>query len=160
MQGHVPSLQVWAITQVVADALIWPMVQQCVLNQSQRHWLFFNVLVVTISLVCQFWTIVWHLKVEPMILVEIFKSFDKTCKNKWHILNPFHSIYGCFAKGQSSQHVGIDVEPPLKRLGVHSICQQGKSPIDCKWVWPSSIVSIPCLCIQFFQSKQRRCWNS
>ncbi len=33
LQGHVPSPQVWAIVQIIANTL-GPMVQQCVLNQS------------------------------------------------------------------------------------------------------------------------------
>jgi len=42
LQGCVPSLQVWAITQIVFNTL-GPMVKQCVLNQSQGHLLFFDV---------------------------------------------------------------------------------------------------------------------
>jgi hypothetical protein len=33
LQGHVPSPQVWAIAQTIAN-ILGPMVQQCVLNQS------------------------------------------------------------------------------------------------------------------------------
>jgi len=114
----VPSFQVWSITQVVANALIQPMVQQCVLNQSKRHWLFFNVLVATISFVCQFQTIVWHLmQVEPMILMESFKSFDKTCKNKWHILNLFHSFMVPFQKAKTHNMLALMLNPHYKGLG-------------------------------------------
>jgi len=35
-QGHVPSPQVWAIAQIVADTL-GLVVQQCVLNQSRGY---------------------------------------------------------------------------------------------------------------------------
>ncbi len=158
MQGHVPSLQVWAITQVVANALIWPMIQQCVLNQSQRHGLFFMSFLPP-----------YHLYVNSKQLFGTWCNWNPwfwwrasifLTKHAKTSLKPFPFIYGDFLKGQSSQHVGIDVEPPLQRLEVHSTCWQGKSPTNCKWVWPSSIVSIPCLCIQFFQSKWCRCPSS
>ncbi len=50
-----PSPQVWAIVQIVVDAL-GPVVQQCVLNQSQSYWLFSDALAVAILFVCQMQT--------------------------------------------------------------------------------------------------------
>jgi hypothetical protein len=52
LQGHVPSPQVWAIAQIVANTLGF-VVQQCVLNQSQGYWLLLDALVAAISLVYQ-----------------------------------------------------------------------------------------------------------
>jgi len=52
LQGHVPSPQVWAIGQIVANTL-GLVVQQCVLNKSWDYWLFSDALAAAISFVCQ-----------------------------------------------------------------------------------------------------------
>jgi hypothetical protein len=56
--------------------------------------------------------IVWHLTLmRPRTLIKNFKSFNKTCKNKWYVLNYFLSFIVFFLKSQSFHHFGIDVEP-------------------------------------------------
>jgi hypothetical protein len=48
----VPSFQVWAIAQVVAD-ILGLAIQLCVLNHNRGYWIFSNALVATIPFICQ-----------------------------------------------------------------------------------------------------------
>jgi hypothetical protein len=59
---------------------------------------------------------------RPMILVENFKFYGNTCKNKnlrllVQVLNPFLSFYLWFLS-KSSQNVGHDVRPSFRGLGI------------------------------------------
>jgi hypothetical protein len=82
LQGCVPSLQVWAIAQVVVN-ILGPMVQQCVLNQRRGYEFLLDALVVAVSLVCQFHCLDLIL-MKSKILMGSSRSFGKTCKNKWY----------------------------------------------------------------------------
>ncbi len=47
--GCVPSLLTWEVTQIIVY-IFFLVVNACVLNQSHEHWLFFDVLHVTITM--------------------------------------------------------------------------------------------------------------
>jgi hypothetical protein len=43
LQSHVPSPRIWVVCEVVVNILS-PIVNGCILNQSQGHWLLLNAL--------------------------------------------------------------------------------------------------------------------
>ncbi len=117
LQGCVPSLQVWAIIQIIFNTL-GPMVKQCVLNQSQGHLLFFDVFVVTISTLHQMWVdFMTPYFNEALNFDGRFQIFKQHMKNKsYKFWIP--SFHLCFVfTPQGSHHVGYDVRPPIRGLG-------------------------------------------
>ncbi len=49
LQGRVSNAHTWAICNVI-DKIMFIVVKQCILNQTQRYWLFFDALNATLSI--------------------------------------------------------------------------------------------------------------
>ncbi len=73
---------------------------------------------------------------KPKDLIESFKSFDKTCKNKWF-----------FPNNQSLQHASIDVNPHYKRLGLVNQFVGKEKTQQITSEYDHQTLFFPCLCI-------------
>ncbi len=119
LQGHVPTPQVWAIAQIVANTL-GLVVQQCVLNQSQGYWLLLDAFVVAISFVCQMRTYcLTPNSIETQNFdgeLQVFQQHVQ--KHVIQVLEPFLSFMLCFQSCKAHNMLTMMLDPHYKGLGL------------------------------------------
>jgi len=119
LQGHVPSPQVWAIVQIVANTLAH-VVQQCVLNQSQDYCLLLDALVVVISLVCQMRSYcLTPNSIETQDFDGELQVFQQRMqKHVIQVLEPLFSFMFCFQSHKAHNMLTMMLDLCYKGLGL------------------------------------------